>query len=250
MSLQQKLIELSQIDAQLRGLRSRVDAGQRRAQALETKLNQLRQQHSELEDQQKHAAAKGKVLEDEASGVDEKIAKLRDQMNTVTSNKEYQALLVEANTIKLEKGKMEEEALSQMQSADEMATRLTVLAEQIEEQQKLLELATKEVQDATSEIKDRLEAVEKQRAEMSGQIPPDILQVYEFNLENHDGEPLGIVEEQDRRRREYICGGCFMQLPIERVNTLLTRPDELVQCPSCQRILVVDEELRESMQPA
>ncbi len=53
--------------------------------------------------------------------------------------------------------------------------------------------------------------------------------------------------EEDRRRLEYTCEGCYIQLPVEAVNKLLTRPNELVICPSCGRILYINDALRDSV---
>lgn len=249
MSLQEQLITLAELDSHLRGLRSRVDAGQRRQNALSGKLEQLQIEHDELSEQHKHAQALAATQESESSGIDTKIEKLRTQMNTVTTNKEYQALLVEVNTIKLERGKLEEQALMQMQLVEEMSGRLDDLKTQIEDQQKMLSAAKKEVADALAEVKDRLDEVQAQRDKAAADVPEDVMKVYMHNLDS-TGEPLGVVEEADRKRLEYICGGCYMQIPIERINTLLTRRDEMVTCSSCGRILVIDETLRDALQPA
>jgi len=53
------------------------------------------------------------------------------------------------------------------------------------------------------------------------------------------------VHEEDRRRMEYCCGGCFMQIPVEKVN-LLARGDTLVTCGSCARILYFEAALKET----
>lgn len=249
MSLQEQLIELSELDAHLRGLRSRVDAGQRRHNALTAKHSQLSQQHAELTEQHKHAQARALSLESEAAGVEQRVTKLRDQMNAVTTNKEYQALLVEVNTLKLEKGKTEDEALTQMQMVDEMKSRLDDLAAQLEEQQKLMGGAAKEVADALAEVKERLEETQQKRDAAAEEIPEDVMKVYLHNLES-TGEPIGVVEEEDRKRMEYICSGCYMQIPIERINTLLTNRDQMVTCASCGRILVITDELRDALLPA
>ena len=46
---------------------------------------------------------------------------------------------------------------------------------------------------------------------------------------------------------EYTCGGCFTLLPVESVNALITKTDQLTTCGTCNRILYVSAELRESL---
>jgi len=73
--------------------------------------------------------------------VEAKIEKLRQQMNSVRSNKEYSALLVEVNTFKVEKDKLEEEALLAMGKVEGVAADLTALEAQVAEQAKLAKVA-------------------------------------------------------------------------------------------------------------
>ncbi len=64
------------------------------------------------------------------------------------------------------------------------------------------------------------------------------LAIFERVAETYDGEALTPVEQQDEKKDIYSCGGCFMGIPTEMVNILLTK-DELLRCPSCTRILVL-----------
>ncbi len=41
------------------------------------------------------------------------------------------------------------------------------------------------------------------------------------------------------KREEYICDGCNMSIPVEAVNSLMTK-DELQQCQICGRILYLE----------
>ena len=52
---------------------------------------------------------------------DEKIEKLRAQQQTANTNREYQAFLVEINTEKLDKAKVEEQLLQLMEIVEKLA---------------------------------------------------------------------------------------------------------------------------------
>ncbi len=231
----------------MRGLSRRLDAARRRRDAQQTRLDQLNQQRSELETQLRQVRAKASGLEQEAAGVEQKIARFREQMNEVKSNKEYSALLVEVNTLKIEKSKLEDEALERMGETEQIQQRLTELQEKVTEQEKLLSLASAELDQAQAAVGDRLEQLEQERQAASKGLPAEALAVFRRQADHHEGEALAEVQEEDRRRREYICGGCYMQLPVECVNALIMRPDELVTCPSCGRILYMQQELKAAL---
>lgn len=244
MSLQEKLYDLFLLDQQVRGLRTRLDAATRRVKLQSTKLDQLRQQHAELTDQNKHAQAEVSTLEHQSSDADERVTKLRDQMNNVRNNKEYSAMLVEVNTLKDEKSKLEDQALAKMTAAESLNERVAEVQDQVDRQSKLVESAEAEVQSAKDEVGVQLDDTTAKREAATADIPPQILPVFERLADHYDGESMGEIEEQDRRRREYTCGGCYMELPIERVNALMVKPDELVTCPSCNRYLFIKQELK------
>ncbi|MBL4702498.1 MAG: hypothetical protein JKX85_14715, partial [Phycisphaeraceae bacterium] len=105
---------------------------------MQVKYTRLQALHDELDEQHKHTQAHASTLEKQVRDVEERITLLRDQMSTVTNNKEYSALLVEANTLKLSKSKVEEEALTQMEQVDSLHKQLQELTQQVAEQKKLV----------------------------------------------------------------------------------------------------------------
>jgi predicted nucleic acid-binding Zn-ribbon protein len=247
MSLQEKLHALYLLDSQVRGLRSRLDSAVRRHDAMHNKLKQIEQQKLEVADQIKHEKARATTFEKQADDLEQRITKLRDQMSQVTSNKEYSALLVEVNTLKLEKSQLEESAIGELTQVDELETRLAELVSHGEQQIKLLEGAVAEVKQHQTDVGDRLEQVTNERDAAAAQVPADTLKVFDRLAHTHDGEAVAGVIEENRRRLEYNCDGCYMSIPVERVNALYTRPDEPTTCPNCGRFLYLPEALKSAM---
>ena len=75
--------------------------------------------------------------------------------------------------------------------------------------------------------------------QLAADIPPEQLQTFKRVTETYDGEAIAVVGEEQGKTRTYNCGGCFMGITIESVNLLLTK-DEIIRCPNCTRILVMD----------
>lgn len=247
MTLQDKILTLNRLDLQVRQLRSSLDANLRRHEASSKKLEQLQQQHTELDEQRKQITAKSQILEKHVVETDEKIDKLRDQMNTITNNKQYQAMLVEINTMKREKTEVEEAAIKFLAAIDELNKRIEVKAKEVEDQQKIVDVAAKDVDASKAEIAEQLSVAEQERDEAAAELPDRIRATYQRLSDQYEGEAVSIVKEIDRKRMEYISSASHMQLPLDIVNTLITRPDELVLCPTSHVILIMDPEKRTEM---
>jgi uncharacterized protein len=244
MALQEKMHELFLLDQQVRGLRSRVDAAEGRLRSHSVKLEQLERQHQELVGQYKHVQVLAADLENQVQSAEQRINHLREQMNSVKSNKEYSALLIEVSTLKNERGKLEEQALVEMERQERIKEEVEALHQRVLEQQKTVEVARQEVGAAQAEVRERLDEVSSQRDQAEKNVPLEARTLFRRLADIHDGEALATVVEENRRHMEYSCGGCYMSIPIERVNTLMMRPDEMSCCPSCGRILYMDQELR------
>lgn len=247
MSLQEKLHELFLLESRVRGMRSRLDSASRRRTALQTKLNQLNQQRQELADQVKLHKARAHNLEQQANEMEQRVAKLREQMTQVTNNKEYSALLVEANTVKADKGGIEEQALELLGKVDELQAQFDSVTQQVADQEKLVAQAEAEVKSHEAEVGEKLTEATAERDEAAKDIPAEILTEFNRLANAYDGEAMAEVNEENRRRMEYTCGGCYMTIPVERLNTLFTRPDEPTDCPNCNRLLFVGEDLKASI---
>lgn len=249
MSLQDQLRELFQLDQRVRGLRTRLDVATAREKAQKTKLSQFTQQRNELAAQVKQVKVKAADLESQVEEMEQRVTHLRDQMNSVKNNKEYSALLIEVSTIKNEKGKIEEEALTQLSQVDLLVASLTAAEGKVVEQQKIVELAIAEVAERQAEVGQQLDEATKDRDGALDKIPDDAKGQFARQANIHDGDALAAIIEESRKNLEYCCGGCYMGLPIERVSTTLSQQDTIVNCPSCGRILYADKTLRESMAP-
>jgi len=247
LSLQDQLRAFYQLDQRVLSMRSRLDAAINRQAAQERKKQQLDQQLAELTAQHKQHQAHALALESESSGKAEKIDTLRDRMNSVTNNKQYSALLVEVNTGKIEQGKLEEEALAAMTKAEELAGEVEALSGKVQAQAQLVEGSTKEVAEARDEIGAELEKLTAERDAAGEPLPPGVRKQYDRLSHVHDGEAMAGISEQNKRRMEYTCEGCYTIIPVEIVNALITRPDEVINCKSCERILYVPEEIRDDL---
>lgn len=250
MSLQDQLQTYFELDQRVRAMRSRLDASLRRQAAIKRKHEQLDQQAAELTTEHKTAQAHALTLESEANGMEKRIDALREKMNHATSNKEYSALLVEVNTLKADKGKIEEKALESMAKVESLQADLDALKQKLEEQGRLAEGAAADVKEAEAEVGEKLTELTKERDAAGEPISAEVLKQFDRLSDVYDGEAMAQIEEQNRRRMEYTCTGCYTMVPVETVNALLSRRDTVVTCGNCQRIMFVGAKLRETFADA
>ncbi len=249
MGVTSKLLALYRIDQQLNGLKSRLRAAEAYLRKQEELVKELEARRASLESQRKQLEASVHNDEMEAKAYDERIETLRDRMNNAATSREHSALLTEMNTVKADKGLLEEKALESLQALDEIREQAAAVEKEHEERIGVLGVARTDRDAREAEIKDRVEELEAERAEKEKEVPPHALGAYRELQELGVDEVMAPIEEQDRRNKEYSCGACYTHLPVEQLSTLLNRGD-LVRCSSCDVILYLEEDLRESITSA
>ena len=249
MPLQAKLYQLFLLDKHVRGMRARLDTALRRLNLQQAKLKELRRQRDELAEEVKSGTVKAQTLEHEAGDVETKVVRLREQMNSVKNNKEYQALLIEVSTLKNNKSKIETDALEQMTKVDQVKALLAAAEAKVSEQEKLVGLTEKEAAAARSENAAEQAELTAKREAAAQEVPAEFREQFEKLADIHEGEAMAPVVEESRKHMEYSCGGCYIGIPAERVNALFSPRQAVVTCPSCGRILYLENELKESLVP-
>lgn len=240
MSQIDKLLAVYKIERQLRGLQSRLRTAERFLQEQERQLVGIGSQRESLESQLRQLEASAREREGEMALLDERIEKLRNQMNTASTNKEYQALLVEVNGQKVEKGRVEEEAIEMMEKVDQVKAELEGTTQQHAERQKIRDVAQTDRAQRSDEIKDRVAELQAERERVAAEVEPRILAQLEKLLEERDEDAMASIEVLDKRRHEISCMACMMTLPVEQLSSLLS--GVLTTCPNCGCFLYLDEE--------
>ncbi|TVQ30582.1 MAG: hypothetical protein EA376_12010 [Phycisphaeraceae bacterium] len=246
MTVTEKLLRLHRVETQIRGLRKRIDSAQKYLDEQERQLASIQSRLDALATQMRQLKATAHNDENEIAELDARINKLRDQLNTAKTNKEYTALLTEVNTFKADKSAVEDRVLESMTRLDEVTEAVAQLEAEREERSKIRDIAAAERDQRAQEVKDRLEELEKEREVAAAEVPKDTLILLEQLGRRHDEDAMVPIEEHSRRHMEFSCGGCQVLLPMELVSAILGR-NVVTQCSSCGAILYMDDSLRESM---
>lgn len=230
------LLDLQDIELQLVDIRRQVARKERRVAAQERKLAATRRALTEQAEQIKRAQVEFDEADVDVKGRSANIARMREHLNTVRTNKEYAAILAQINTEKADVTRLENRALEMMQAVEARRDELKAAQASEQEEAKRVEEARAELEQSRQSFADRLERLNRQRQQAAEQLPPDTVALFDRLSERYDGECMAIVERVSPRRDEYICGGCHMALRAEAANMLKIR-DDVVTCSNCGRIL-------------
>lgn len=250
MTVTAKLLRLFRVEQQLRGLRARLDAAERYLVEQDKQLAAIEARKKLLQTQCRQLEASAANDEGEANRINARIEKLREQMNSAKTNKEYSAFLSEINTLKADKGEVDERALTSLTKLEEMRAQISEVDGMHAERKKVRAVAQSDRDERESEIKDRLKELQEARSAAAKDVPASVLSVFEERAERADDidDVMAPLEVHDRKRMEFLCGACQVLLPMEKINSLLGRGD-MATCTSCGCILFVEESVREAVTP-
>jgi uncharacterized protein len=233
------LFRLQKIEHQLRSVRGQIESRNRRVTAQKRRIATLEQQINEQHQSAIRAQSEAGSLELERKTHEAHIAKLREALNQAKSNKDYAAILTQLNTDKADALRLEDRVLSGLTKVDEFKKKSDEIKVQLRKEQARLAELEKDVADHAAQLAGDLQNLEAQREEAAEAVGPENLHSFERACERHDGEGMAVVERVHPRQAEYICTGCHMSVPLERINSLQTK-DEVQLCPNCLRILCLD----------
>lgn len=249
MSATASLLALYRVDQQIRGLSARLWQAEAYLTEQQRQIADIEQRRESLSAQVRQLGATAHNDENESKGLETRIAALRERMNGAQTSKEHSAILTEINTLKADKGLMEERALESMGKLDIVKAQLAEIETEYAERDKVRTVAAAERDRRASEIKDRLEELNREREVAVNNVTAPVLNEYTRMINQGLEEVMAPIEEQSRRGMEYTCGSCYTHLPIEQVSILLKRGD-LTKCPACKVILYMEEELQQQITTA
>ena len=227
------LVDLQKIDQDIRTLNIK-------KQTLPEKANELDQdfqaRKDKMEEERKGLEGLNKLHKEKESELkqgQDKLRKAKERLLEVKTNKEYQAMLTEIETVEQHNGRTEEEILILYDRIDEKKGLVRDHEKDFEECRKSYEAARKKIDTELASLDGELESQKKKFETLIPSLKPDLLRRYEMIKVRRNG--IAVVSA-----RNAICSGCNMNLPPQLYNEL-QRSEDLICCPNCNRIIYWDE---------
>jgi uncharacterized protein len=236
------LVKLFRADQQLREAQARLDATTRNVRIQERRVKDLSDRIAatgkSLKEQQSHAGN----LDLDLKSRDAHIEKLRTQQQQAKTNKEYQAFLVEINTGKVDRNKIEEDALKVLEQVETLQAELKDLNAQLEGEKSKLASMQAEITGKTAALQQEIDELKPAREAAAAAVPAKAREAFDRLADRFEGEAMAAIAKPNRRAEEYSCTACNLDLVRDVYNRLHLR-DEVVFCPSCRRLLYIPEDL-------
>ena len=220
-----KLIKLQKIDlrlleiAEIKGdLPSIVENTEKKVNSLKDEVSE---NHHNIKNIEKEIRELGSRVEDS----NEKLKKYKDQLYLVSSNKEYDALMLEIDHIKEFLDGVETNILELEEEKSSLEEKNKTNELDIKSNQDHLEESTLELKDAMSNTKNEEEALNIKRNNLVKKIDKIFISSYE----KLRGARLGNAMVSINRR---ACGNCFNQLPPQFV-VEVKQNNSIKNCDTC-----------------
>jgi predicted nucleic acid-binding Zn-ribbon protein len=246
--MSQNLEVIVELQAALYHLRD----AERRLHGIPDWMRELHDEHAaskaeieEIEKSVDEAARERRTAEAAASDAQEKLKKYQQQINRVSTQREYGALLQEIDTVKTQISGSEEKALSSLERHEKTQKDLEARRESFRElnERYAAELARWEsekpgVAQQVADLKARI-------AELRGKLPRGLSSQFDRILERYPSGALASIRLIERPgskgQREWHCAACNYRVRPQSV-VEIRNGTSLVQCDSCKRILYVEAE--------
>jgi len=231
------LAQLQEIDTQLATIEAQKGN-------LPQQVKILEQAGVEVEERLEAATVKlgsdEKELKSLASNSEEykaKLAKYQDQLYLVTTNREYDALTNEIDTIKTKIQEIRDQHTSISDEVVLLKAEITTLTEKQSELTGTLTKSRKELTSKTDLTNTLQRELEGRREEIAGRLSKRYLRKYERILEVRS---LAVVPVKRR-----ACGGCHKQISDQLLYEI-KQGNQFIECEGCGRILVYSKNDDES----
>lgn len=209
----------SSLQADMNGIAQSLDAAREGVAGLKARAAQLEKDKGELE--ANHAAEL------------ENIHRSEHNMKEIKTNKEYQAVGREIAAARKQVAELEEQVLQKIAQLEEVNSELASSETALSELEQNTEQRRSEKQAEIDKVQQDIDVDVLRRDEITKELPPNLLKRYQSLREQRRGQAIAVA-------RDGYCLGCNMHLPPQLYNSLF-RADELITCPHCQRMLVLQQ---------
>ena len=237
------VIELQEALARLRRAETQLGGIPDWMKELDAEYQERKTEIGELERDAEAGRMERRTAEAGISDAQEKLRRYQRQINEVTTQREYGALLQEIDTVKGQISSFEEQGLAAMERVEASTQALEEKRAAFQELEERYQTELERWEGEKPELAREAEALRERVAGLRQEVPRPQLAQFERILERTKGNALAPIRKIDRGRGPAMwhCGVCNYNV---RPQVLVEVNDRgsLIQCDSCKRILYVQDE--------
>lgn len=229
------LYQIQKIDLSIREDERQQDALPKPLSGQEQKLAALEAEVKTLTAQRDTTIAEARALQVSIDVERDKVRKWESRLDDIRNQREFQALQRETEGQKRAtrdaEAKLQELHLAQ----EDIERKLENLEVQLADDNATCSTERNRVGKLVSALRERIDSKRKTRDDLVPQVPKALFRKYDAIRAKRMGMGLSMVSQG-------CCVGCHMRLPPQLYNTL-QRGDDILQCPSCFRIIFWEQML-------
>lgn len=234
----EQLIVLQSIDLEIDAIESSIKAEQNALDARITALAEREQNIVKLTEKIGGLDKQKRELEAEAADRLGHVKERQSKMMLVQTGREQTALLKEIEDGKKSVKENEDKIVELMEESESLIAKVEEEKNLLKGEKELVEEEKEKVRSAIETINKSKKAKDVERQNQAQVVDPRLLKKYDTLRSRRNGLAVANVLHG-------VCQGCFMSIPPQKYNMLL-KGDQLLDCPSCQRIVyhqpVTDQE--------
>jgi hypothetical protein len=223
------LKELQRIETESVGIQTVLEGISDRMTALNGRIadfeTRLQDQGAQLDAMKKEYRA----MEMDAKDLQSRMKKAKGRLNTVKTNREYQALQKAIDEMKRENGHLEDTMLSRLDAIETAEKELARLKEEYDAFREQMSEEKAAVEVEASQGEQKLNELDAIRNRVSEKADPRLIDRFMRVRQRISSLAVAPVTHS-------VCKGCNMNIPPQMFNEL-QRLDSLRNCPHCQRII-------------
>jgi predicted nucleic acid-binding Zn-ribbon protein len=237
LELQAALVELREAERRLHGIPDWM-------RELHDEHTARRGEIEALEETAEEAARQRRAAEAAVQDAQEKLKKYQQQINKVSNQREYGAILQEIDTVKGQITTSEEQAFAALDQHEKADKELATLRESFRETEERYATELARWEGEKPGVASQVEALQGRIGDLKQRLPRQIVSQFERILLRYPNgaiAPVRPIERPGQKQREWHCAACNYRVRPQVV-VEIRNGSGLIQCDSCKRILFFEEE--------
>jgi len=231
------LMDLQAIDLDVQKIDEKMADGHGELLKKKKEIEQGHEAISDYKEQFEVGEKRRRELEATITDEAERIKDRQTKLMSIQTNREYQSILKEVEDTKLANQQREEELTLLMEQSELIQKKIEEISKRCAEQELQLEEESKRVAQEAAKLETDKLKITKTREAQAKKVDAKYLNRYEMLRAKRNGLAVTGVTRG-------VCRGCNMNIPPQMFNLLL-KEQELLTCPTCNRMMYHLPELEE-----
>jgi uncharacterized protein len=225
----ERVIALQQLDSAAHAAQRRLAEEAERLKAFDSRIESARAAVATAKERLADNQNARRAIEKDMAVHQGRLSKFRDQLMSVKTNVEYQAMQKEIEFAQTEVKTYEDRILAGMLEADDLTAAVKRTEGEAAAEQKAVEADRKAYVTELTGVREQMERISGERTGVVRSLSPQVLALFELVAKRRNG--VAVAEARDG-----ICTICHVRLRPQVFN-LVRRGDDIHQCDHCNRIL-------------